>query len=207
MLRRSIGSSLVSLAMTAAVAPSAGAQAPPTTPSLTGEHHTGAPSRSDNCNPDGSGTLSWTVSGAATGPYTGTFREVAIAIIGSPTGTDPITRSFQLIAGFTISSTSPPAEIVGTKRSPVFMIASTNTCQSLTQALSGVLSVPYEAWVTAQGRRYSDAGSSNVFVRPTFVEDFASSKGLVLFPDTAGATGTGATPVVPSTAGAAPVLN
>jgi len=195
MLRRLIRGLLVSLAITVALAPVVRAQTPPTTPSLTGETLTGTvPEFEARCNPDGSGTIFWAASGAATGPYTGSFREIGIAFIS---GTAP-NFTYRVFVGFTINSNVPPAGIFGSKQITVPGVPV--TCQVSSSRPFFVQRVPYQATIRAHDETYHDAGVSNFIVtRPgtglpngSFSEDFTSTVGATLLPggDSGGSTTT-----------------
>src|SRR3954469_2505614 len=68
---------------------------PPPQPTLTGEHFrsvnnpdfpggTGSAQVTTQCNPDGTGTIWFRVTGTATGPYPGTFTESGFVRLGPP---------------------------------------------------------------------------------------------------------------------------
>src|SRR2546428_8337836 len=116
-MRRSKSVSVRALVIAIATlfAPAAQAQVPP--PTLSGEHFAGVPEVTTNCHPDGTSTVTFTVSGAATGPYPGTFTETGSATIGpqtlSPGGGQSIGTLLTFDAVFTISSAT--GDVTGTK--------------------------------------------------------------------------------------------
>ena len=72
------------------------------------------------CAPDGSGTISWTAQGAATGPYTGTFTESGAAKWGAPSAGSEDGTLEEFSATFHIDS--PTGDVDGRKfiTEPVF---------------------------------------------------------------------------------------
>lgn len=86
-------------------------------PTLTGEEFIATPEITATCNPDGTSTVTFTASGAATGPYPGTFTEVGTATIGpqtlSPGGGQSLGTLLTFDSVFTIQS--PLGEVTGTK--------------------------------------------------------------------------------------------
>jgi hypothetical protein len=111
-MRKFVHSLLASVVLASAFGAHAWAASPPTTPSLTGETLNGTVTQvSQHCRADGSGYYTFTASGTAAGPYTGTFTEQGVVLI-------TLRNSLfyeQLIARFQIQSVTPPARIVGTK--------------------------------------------------------------------------------------------
>src|SRR5215213_1567910 len=179
------------------LASSARAQIPPST--LTGEHFVGTPDVTTDCRPDGTSTVTFTVSGDAVGPYTGTFTEVGTATIGphtlSPEGGQSIGSLLTFDAVFTIQSAA--GDVTGTKTLafPVtdpgtqVAIGQCNTSQNV--ELEDVIdryTVRYEAQISTGDGNFADRGvvplvavqRVKVFEDPirinfdSFVEDFAS---------------------------------
>ena len=66
---------------------------------------------SGDCNPDGTSVLSYTTSGAAAGPYPGTYMESGTATVGPQTFGLGFVLTFD--ANFTIDS--PVGQVLGTK--------------------------------------------------------------------------------------------
>jgi hypothetical protein len=107
-LQRTFGFSAVLLLF---LAGPAAAQTPPST--LTGELFIGSPTVTSNCNTTGVSTISYSVSGVATGPYSGPFFASGIATIGP----QPLPGFFVPLTGFTETFTidSPAGFVTGTK--------------------------------------------------------------------------------------------
>jgi hypothetical protein len=109
---RRMGSLLVfGIALTAAVATQATAQAPP--PELTGESLGGVPTFVANC-VDGRSTISYMATGDAEGPYPGTFTETGTVTMGPVVGEFGVRALLKFRAEFTIDS--PLGHISGTKK-------------------------------------------------------------------------------------------
>jgi hypothetical protein len=87
---------------------------------LTGETLTGTPvTTSATCNPAGTSTFTYAVSGVAAGPYPGTFTETGTATIGSqisPGGGTEAALLLSFNASFVINS--PLGNVTGTKQLP-----------------------------------------------------------------------------------------
>jgi hypothetical protein len=188
---------LVLLAVVASVVAigSAGAVTPP--PTLTGEQLTdAAPTVTATCNENGTSTVYFDASGAATGPYNGTFTETGSATIG-PQSFDPTGTSFTgplttFDAVFTI--TSGTTQITGTKT-----LALVNGSQAIGSCFThdavhaidviALDSVSYQAAIVTGDATFSDHGRNpRVFVQHEehvnvsppevffqgFLEDFSS---------------------------------
>jgi hypothetical protein len=168
-------------------------------PTLSGEHFVGTPDVTTDCNPNGTSTVTFSVSGVATGPYTGTFTEVGSATIGpqtlSPGGGQSIGTLLTFDAVFTIQSVT--GNVTGTKTlafpvtNPGFQVAigQCNTFQNV--ELEDVIdrfTVRYEAQITTAQGTFGDRGlvplvavqRVRIFEDPiritfdSFVEDFLS---------------------------------
>lgn len=187
----------IALAESPLFASAARAQVPP--PTLTGEHFEGVPDVTTNCDPNGTSTVTFSVSGLAIGHYTGAFTEVGRATIGpqtlSPNGGQSIGTLLTFDAVFTINS--PAGDVTGTKTlafpvtNPGFEVAigQCNTFQNV--ELEDVIdrfTVRYEAQISTPEGTFADRGlvplvavqRVRVFENPiritfdSFLEDFAS---------------------------------
>lgn len=180
-----------------AFAATAGAQVPP--PTLTGEHFEGVPDVTTDCHPDGTSTVTFSVSGVAVGPYPGTYTEVGKATIGpqtlSPEGGSSTGTLVTFDAVFTIDS--PAGTVTGTKAIALPLtdpgtqvaIGECNTFQNveLTAAIDRY-TARYDAQISTAGGDFADRGLVPlvavvrvlVFEDPiritfdSFIEDFAS---------------------------------
>lgn len=189
----------IAIAMTVAALFASAAAAQVLPPTLSGEHFVGVPDVTTNCNPEGSSTVTFSVSGVATGPYPGTFTEVGSATIGpqtlSPGGGQSIGTLLTFDAVFTIQSTV--GDVTGTKTlafpvtNPAIEVAigQCNTFQNV--ELEDVIdrfTVRYEAHISTPQGDFADRGLVPVVavqrvrvledpIRITFdsfIEDFAS---------------------------------
>lgn len=188
------------------VAPAVHAQAAP--PTLTGESLTGTNTiTSASCNPDGTSTFSYSASGAAAGPYVGTFTETGTVTVGPqpiPPGTfsAPGGTVMSWDATFTITSAAPAATITGTKTllppppgttADVHGVCEPGTRpnfppQYAANALNGNSLLGYTATITlADGSQYRDSGTSRANLEwdaggaiATFVENYASSQAATI---------------------------
>lgn len=166
---------------------SASAQVGP--PVLTGERFLspdasggGAPPQvTANCNPFGTSTISFTVTGIAVGPYPGTFTESGTAVIDTtnPFVFGPVT-SFN--ASFTIDS--PIGTVSGTKsliNNPI-RAGDLGFC-SEGALVSFVVATDYQAQIDSGGATYADQGETNAALNEppgglaggAFEEDFYSN--------------------------------
>jgi hypothetical protein len=157
------------LAVSAVVAQPAAAEVVPAT--LTGETLVGVPEVTASCNDDLSGTISFRVSGVATGPYPGTFTETGTAT-SSPVGeTGPLVLA--LDAAFTIQS--GPDVVTGTKHFNA-RLESLGICDP-----AGVVvvigSTTYTARISASSGSFSDRGGSDVAFEniADFIVDFTEN--------------------------------
>jgi len=143
----------------------AAAQAPAT---LTGETLAGSPNQVNvTCQGSGEGdfTIQWDVSGVASGPYPGTFRETGSHI--GP-GFDVIHVDFAI--------DSPAGSVTGTKTF-VPDNALSETCMSTAAGSFGILL--YEATIATSAGRFSDEGTADSFVFST-----APGSGTGIFTET-----------------------
>ena len=94
-----------------AVSGSAAQTIPPT---LSGEHLSGVPQVTYHCDLGDTSTISYTVSGIAVGPYTGTFTESGVATIGPQPFPGNAVSVLTFEASFVIDS--PTGQVTGTKQ-------------------------------------------------------------------------------------------
>jgi hypothetical protein len=176
------------MALVAALVPSAALAA---LPSLTGELLTPTElvQETHSCDPNGTSTISYSVSGVAFGPYPGTFSESGTVSIGSPQNL-PVVLPGSLIvnaagpvtgfqARFTIDS--PLGTVAGTKTLPVpdpadqgsCLIAPTaiadvgfgpEPCAEVDNAPARIPTARYDATITTATETQHDSGGSIVFV-------------------------------------------
>lgn len=113
-MRKLMAAIVASTGLVMAQGVQAAASAPGTSPTLTGETLTGpAGGTVDNhvhCNPDGTGFITFSATGFATGPYQGTFRERGVVSVTQRNGV--LYENF--FARFTIDSVTPRASVTGT---------------------------------------------------------------------------------------------
>lgn len=119
-----------------------------------------------SCNPDRSGTASYTVSGAALGPYPGTYTESGTITLGAPLPTNPFfNRVETLQATFTIDS--PVGRVTGTKtlradrpsNSPV----SAGSCENVGRLIFFLVrDASYEARIQTAAGEYVDRGFTSL---------------------------------------------
>lgn len=151
------------------VAATAASGTPP--PTLTGEFFLGAPSVSATCNPTGTSSISFSVSGSAVGPYAGTFTETGAATIG-PLTSPLFVNGFQggpvtnFDSFFTIDSIT--GQVTGTKQlelpSTVFGLCydfNPGAFRELCCSPSG-FGLHYDAMIQSGGALYGDSGDSGV---------------------------------------------
>ncbi len=157
-------------------AQSAAAQTVPAT--LTGEIFTISPPQvATNCNPTGTSTVSYAVSGLAVGPYAGPYTETGTFTIGPETlprfvnGFEfgPVT-SFS--ASFTVSS--PTGQVTGSKRltavNPDVVYAACYTDQ-IVDMCACAFGLTYDATITdSTGAQYGDTGNSGMTLIKTATE-------------------------------------
>ena len=133
-----------------------------TYPTLDGETMTGVPQVESNCNLSGTSTISYSVSGVATGTYPGTFTETGVATIGPqplPGQSVPIT-SFS--ATFVIDSGLFRVTGIKTLSNPTIYATDLGFC------LEGLKSfgaeATYDARVSTPTGTFADSGRTNVGV-------------------------------------------
>lgn len=131
-------------------------------PTLYGESMTGTPQVTSKCDQTGPSTISYSVSGVATGPYPGTFTETGVATIGAqpiPNQAVPIT-SFS--ATFVIDS--GPFRITGIKTLSNTTTLATNlgTCVDFLKSFGA--EATYDARVSTPTGTFADNGRTNVAV-------------------------------------------
>jgi len=130
------------------VAASAVAATPPT---LTGEFLTGNQPSADTCS-FGGGTVSWDLSGAASGPYAGTFTET-LTIDYGPVGTDGLSPITSGSATFTI--TTADSTVTGTKA----ITDGTVDCTGEGSFFGSKFGGTYSATISAPGGGFHDEGT------------------------------------------------
>jgi hypothetical protein len=178
---------------------SASAEGPPSTPSLTGEILTGnsiTTSRGSHCNADGTGYITFSVSGTAAPVYIGTFREWGVVAITKKNGL--FYENFA--AAFVINSITPKATIYGATEEPAqtFPPPPGYPCQAYGgprgSGYSSYGNVPpnlYRATISRGGYQYRDNGATDVtfddcsspsVCASNFEERFTSSRGALLTP-------------------------
>ncbi|HEY4884036.1 MAG TPA: hypothetical protein VII08_10370 [Myxococcales bacterium] len=187
----------LAIAVAVLIAPAARGQVPPLT--LTGEHFVGVPDVTTDCHPDATSTVTFTVSGVATGPYPGTFTETGTATIGpqtlSPGGGQSIGTLLTFDGVFTIQSGTETVTGTKTLAFPVtnpgieVAIGQCNTFQNV--ELEDVIdrfTVRFEARISTPQGDFADRGlvplvavqRIRVFEDPiritfdSFLQDFAS---------------------------------
>ena len=152
------------------------------------------------CDKDGSTTFSYTATGAAQGPYVGTFVETGTITIGPQTNTEIDSRGVGAIlafdATFTIDSLFPPATVTGTKTlAPTAPTVPTladgfGRCEpdggdppTAVFAIITNANVLYEAEISAPTGNRSDSGNAGLVIESssvpgttTFLESFNSTE-------------------------------
>jgi hypothetical protein len=147
--------------------------AAPLPPTLTGEIFTiGPPTVTASCNPSGTSTVTYAVSGVAIGPYPGTYSETGTVTIGAATlprfvsgyEAGPITN-----ANISFSIDSPTGQVRGTKVLPApstdafgFCYAPASGGGSLVEVCGCNLSLSYTATIDSGGSRYGDNGTAGL---------------------------------------------
>ena len=125
---------------------------------------------SDNCNPAGSSSFSYQVSGPAAGPYPGTFTETSTVTMGPQNISGGFSNPSALITGWTVSFTitSPAGSVTGTKTLPTGTTG-VGICTTASQSPVGaeqyaanVVSpgLAYQATITLSGAQFGDHGLS-----------------------------------------------
>jgi hypothetical protein len=133
--------------------------------SLDGEIMTGIPEVTSNCSVTGPSTISYSVSGIATGTYPGTFTETGIATIAPqlpfPGPAVPIT-SFS--ATFVIESPDLGVRVTGIKTLSNSTVYATNLgfCYEALQSFGA--EATYDARLSTPSGTYADNGRTNVGV-------------------------------------------
>ena len=152
----------------------------------TGQSDQGTRTIRIRCNDDGSGTVSWTATGLASGPYNGTFTETGTGSFGprSPIGSPGLLTNLQVT--FHIDSVVPRAEVDGRKFIRVPNFGASGACfdyEDLTSSGSVGGMLRYEAIIKpATGGSYADEGNTFIYVlgRGQRGEDADTSTGWVL---------------------------
>lgn len=182
-----LGGSLVATLILASTLPGVVAAASPP-PTLTGEFlsafaqviPTSTVDIVATCDPSGTSTISWSVSGDASGPYVGTFVETGSATVGPQTAPAYV-NGMQL--GYLVSVEaffaidSPTGQVIGSKRLTTATTSDLGGCRDLdgfvlpdqtlaTGTFRRVLaqSMAYEAIVVVGDAAYLDSGTTGVLL-------------------------------------------
>jgi hypothetical protein len=120
-----------------------------------------------DCNPAGNSTISYSATGVATGPYSGTYTETGVATIGPQPfpGVQPeLVTSFS--ASFVITSGS--TVITGTKQltDPGNLSTGLGVCIAAVQTFG--VTTTYEARIQTPSGAYTDRGRAIVAVNSTY---------------------------------------
>jgi hypothetical protein len=193
------------LAVTGAVAaPTASAQV---VPSLMGEVLLAGPDQpfpggagsfetDVNCNPDGSGTITFFAEGIAVGPYPGTFTESGTAVIQPAGTTASIEASFTIVSGTTVINGT---KTIGTLPNMI----NQGGCFTFdgNELIDIVTAVSYQARIDTVEGSFDDSGlgridAEDASIAPDidvnrFQESFVVSNGVVAVPTEAHVTGGG----------------
>jgi hypothetical protein len=189
---------LAGVALVGAVAPTASAKPPEAPATLAGESFSGVPTVSNEvCNPNGTSTFDYSVTGVASGPYAGTFTEtgsvsVTPQTIEHETEISPVFGTLTYFSGFlasldaTFTIQSSAGTVTGTKtlalsgdgraacqntaelQSPIF--GRQTVLIILRQAQTTGLA--YSATLPADRRTYCDRGTSSLDLRGFGTADF-----------------------------------
>jgi hypothetical protein len=189
---------LAGVALIGVIAPTASAKPPPFPATLGGESFSGLPTFSNEvCNPNGTSTFDYSVSGVASGPYAGTFTETgSVSVtpqtiqqsIGVPLGTLEYSSGSlaSLNATFTIQSSA--GSVTGTKTLTVSGNGNA-ACQNTAEFRSSILpsgTVPiilrraqstglaYSATIPVDSRTYCDSGTSTLTLDSFGTADFGT---------------------------------
>jgi hypothetical protein len=130
------------------------------------------------CDPLGTSTFTFTITGLATGPYPGPFTETGTIVLGpfGVPGNPLAATSFE--SSFTISS--PAGTVTGTKSLEGFAAASLGLCAEAGAAdsLRFEGNVGYSATITAPSGTGTDSGISFVNLGDTQIRDVPGNNGF-----------------------------
>ena len=144
----------------------------------------------------GTGSISYTATGDATGPYPGTFTETGTFTLGDPPpdATSSIQRSITSFqAEFEIDSPATNTRVTGTKSAenvphvaacyelPGGTLPGIPGTAQVTLAVPDMEAVRYEAKIETPSGTFADRGASFVFLREISFSDGESSGELVQF--------------------------
>jgi hypothetical protein len=131
-------------------------------PTLYGESMAGTPQVTSNCNLTGTSTISYSVSGVATGPYPGTFTETGIATIGPQLVPNQAVSITSFSATFVIESGL--FRITGIKTLADIPTLATNlgTCVDFLKSFG--TAATYDARISTPTGTFADNGRTNVAV-------------------------------------------
>ena len=182
-LQKLLSAAVLSLGLLAQPAIAHAAVPPPT---LSDEFLIGNPPQlSANCNPTGTSTVRFVVTGVATGPYPGTFTETGTATIqpGTPVGTFGPVTNFQAV--FFINS--PVGRVIGTKSliSDPFLAGNLGLCSPGLTSFG--VATNYKARILTNAGTFSDQGVTTAALNAPglggvggdFLEHFVSSLQVV----------------------------
>ncbi|HSO28802.1 MAG TPA: hypothetical protein VLS28_02795, partial [Candidatus Sulfomarinibacteraceae bacterium] len=171
------------------------------------------------CDPNGTSTISWSVSGDAIGPYPGTFVETGSATLGpqtAPAYVNGLQLGYLVSVEAFFAIDSPTGQVIGSKRltSTTASLSDVGGCRNLNSFVLADLStasgtfrrvlaqsMAYEAVIITGDAAYLDAGSTGVLLEhfdgtgmaeiDVVQEGFISSESAVLAASDGRATGGG----------------
>jgi len=132
-----------------------------------------------SCDPDGTSTITWSVSGDAFGPYAGTFVETGTATLGpqtAPAFVNGLQLGYLLTVDAFFAIDSPTGQVTGSKRLTVtgslgdlggcydlqdFILPDGSTASGTFRRVSAS-SMSYEALIIAGDAAYLDSGTTGV---------------------------------------------
>ena len=184
--RRAGGIAVATMILTSALGMPAPALAVTPPPTLTGEFLSAFPafiptSTVDivaTCDPAGTSTIAWSVSGDAFGPYPGTFVETGTATVGpqtAPAFVNGLQLGYLVLVEAFFAIDSPTGQVIGSKRLTGTtdlggcrdlddFIAPDGTHVSGTFRRVAALSMAYEAIVITDDAAYLDSGTSGLLL-------------------------------------------
>ena len=173
-LRNAVVGLVAVLAASTFVAAAAAAKPapPPPPPPLTGTAFAGTPTiTSSSCNPAGTSTFSYYVTGASVGPYTGVFEERGTVVIGPQPLGDPAEQAPLVSLTATFSIDSPTGRVDGTKSLVAPIAGAYGAClEGVTLPVLGTATIyfatasplEYTATIRTNGAVYRDEGMSSL---------------------------------------------
>lgn len=172
-MRRMLLVSLVAGMVVSLPGSAARAATPP--PTLTGETFTiSPPTVTAHCDPTGTSTVSYTVSGVAVGPYPGTYSETGTLTIG-PQTLPQFVNGFEFgpitSANVSFSIDSPTGQVTGTKSLPSPSIDAFGLCYapapgggSFVELCACNLSLSYTATIDTPDGQFGDTGTAGLIL-------------------------------------------